>query len=461
MTEPIDPEDEEPKMLIPLGNRRASSTETNSTATGMTEMRGIHRRESSKGVKLLMSDADGSSSVTAGNFMQNIHSSPLAATLAYTPPSFAKSEADADFISIALQRNFVFANALSDEEVAKKRELKLIVDAFEAFEVAKSGITILSGNSVGDYFYILKEGAVDYMTMDPKTKKRTVTRTAKRPGQSFGELCLLYDCPPPADCVSGSSAPVKLWRLNKTTFRQIMALTSMTKDETLRGALKKVKHLESLDGEFINRIADALDVKVVPKGAVLYKEGDTSEDFYVIGTEGKIQVTPSGGKSSILGPGEAFGEEAIVLSNNAPRPPRTETAKAMEKTTVFTTTGEQLNRVIGSLEDAIQLSKDRQLLKSVPVFRDSDFEPFEYELLAALIEKVTFKGGKEVVLEDEMVESPCLYLVYEGILEMECDKYPEREKALRSGDFFGDASLLPDKNSKFGGKGGSKYHEER
>ncbi|KAL3786605.1 hypothetical protein HJC23_008201 [Cyclotella cryptica] len=453
---PEDPEDEEPKMYIGLGTRRESTTE-------IEVQQGIARRASSKGAKILLPEGVDNTAIgssMSGNFMQNIHSSPVAATLTYTPPKFDKSDADGEFISIALQRNFIFANALSDEAEARNRELKLVVDAFEPFEVATSGLTILSANSVGDYFYILKEGSVDYMTADPRTKTRTVTRTAKRPGQSFGELCLLYDCPPPADCVSGPNTPVKLWRLNKTTFRQIMALTSMKKDETLRNALKTVKHLELLDGEFINRIADALDVKEVPKGAVLYKEGDAIGEFYVIGSEGKVEVTRVHGKSVVLGPGEAFGEEALVPKNIPAPQTRMETVKALEKTTVFTTTADQLNRVIGSLDDAIQLSQDRRLLKSVPVFRDSDFEPFEYELLAALIEKVTFKGGKEVVLEDELVEAPALYIVYDGILEMECEKYPERERALRKGDFFGEASLLPDKNSKFGGKGGSKYHEE-
>ena len=381
--------------------------------------------------------------------MQNIHATPFSATSAYTPPSFAKSEKDAEFISIALQRNFVFANALSDEDHARRREERLIVDAFESY-TAKSSDVILSGDAVGDHFYILKEGVVDYINNEGR-----VVRSAKRPGQSFGELCLLYDCPPPANCVAGPtpSKTVKLWRLNKSTFRHIMALTSMRKDKTLRDALKKVQHLELLDDEFINRIADSLDVQQVTKGSVLYKEGDVSDAFYLIEYDGKVQVTPKGGKSVVLGPGEAFGEEAIIAKD---APVRTETAKALEKTTVFKMTREALNRVIGNLDDAIQLSQDRRLLKSVPLFRDSDFEGFEFELLAALIEKVTFKGGKEIMLEDEMVEAPALYVVYDGILEMECDKYPERERALKKGDFFGDMSLLPDKNSKFGGKGGNK-----
>ena len=54
-----------------------------------------------------------------------------------------------------------------------------------------------------------------------------------------------------------------------------------------------------------------------------------------------------------------------------------------------------------------------------------------------------------------------LYIVYEGILDQICDKYPDREKVLRPGDYFGEASLTPDKNMRFGGaKGGNKYHEE-
>ena len=50
--------------------------------------------------------------------IKNIHSAPLQATLAYECPVYPKGKEDAEFISIALQRNFVFANALSDEDSA-------------------------------------------------------------------------------------------------------------------------------------------------------------------------------------------------------------------------------------------------------------------------------------------------------------------------------------------------------
>lgn len=435
-------------MLVGLGLRRTSTRELQSSSNnapsgGGGRGVGLPRRAS---VKL---NANASSSV-AGNVMTNVFSAPADLTDPKSggliaPPSFAKSEKDAEFIGLALQRNFVFANALSDEDHARRREERLIVDAFEPY-ATKPGAVILSDDTVGDYFYILKEGSVDYVS------NGKVVRTAKRPGQSFGELCLLYDCPPPANCVGGSSSggKVKLWRLNKTAFRQIMALTSIRKDETLRNALKKVRHLELLDDEFINRIADSLDVRSVPKGTVLYKEGDAADAFYLIEYDGKVEVKPKGGKSAVLGPGEAFGEEAIGGGV------RSDTVKTLAKTTVFSLSIDALHRVVGNLSDAVRLSQDRKLLKSVPVLRDSDFEGYEFELLAALIERVTFKGGKEITLEDEMVESPALYVVYEGVLEVESEQFPKKERALKKGDYFGDMTLMPDKNMKFGGKGGNK-----
>ncbi|KAL7486716.1 hypothetical protein ACHAW6_012293 [Cyclotella cf. meneghiniana] len=141
---------------------------------------------------------------------------------------------------------------------------------------------------------------------------RKVTRIKKRLGQSIGELCLLSDCPLPANCDSGLDAPVKLWQLNKTMFRQILALPRMKKDETLRNALKWVKHLEFLYGDYINQIVDALYVKEVPRGAVMYREGDATVQLYVIASVGIVKVPWTGGESIVLGQGKAFGEEALV-----------------------------------------------------------------------------------------------------------------------------------------------------
>ncbi|KAL7532188.1 hypothetical protein ACHAXR_006670 [Thalassiosira sp. AJA248-18] len=399
--------------------------------------------------------------------MQNIHSSPLQCTLDYSPPIYPKSESDIDFISIALQRNFVFANSLSDEDVSRKREMKQIVDAFESYTVSDVGVTILSAGSVGDYFYILKEGCVEYKNVNAKGEKGVVGR-ARRPGQSFGELCLLYDCPPPADCVSGpptqgsikpkDGSSCTLWRIHNLTFRQIRHCSVMRRDVRIRDGIRTIEQFSQLDDMFINRIANALDVRTVKSGEVVYTVGDSAEEFFMVGIEGKVKITPANGsgKSEFCRGGEVFGMEAITGSS-----PRTETVKAERRTTLLVMSREQLDKTIGPLSEALVLSKDRRLLKSIPLFRDSDFEDFEYELLAALIEKVKYKGGKIIYEEEERVEEPALMIVRDGIVDIFSDQYPDREKVLKEGDIFGEDSLTPDKNMKFGGaKGGTKYREE-
>ena len=483
-----DLENAEPKMPVVVGGRRgsdfggkaaeslsisdlqitkkSSGSNHDSTAASSSRGGGLHRRTSSKNVKLV--GGHESEASVAGNFMANIHSSPLQATIHYTAPVYNKSDKDAEFIEISLQRNFVFANALSDEDTSRKREMKQIIDAFEPYTVRDMGVTILSAGSVGDYFYILKEGCVEYKSTNQRGNREVVGR-AKRPGQSFGELCLLYDCPPPADCVSGpiSGGNVKchdgssciLWRLHKVTFRQIMALRTMRRDEHLRDAIRKIPQFTTLDDDFINRISNALDLRTVKRGEVIYDVGDKSDEFFVVGSDGKVKITPSKGKSVTIGSGESFGTEAISINPN--NGTRTETAKAERRTTLLVMSREHLDRTIGSLNDAVLLSNDRRLLKSIPLFRDSDFEDFEYELLAALIEKIDYKGGKVIYEEEERVEEPALMIVRNGILDQFSDQYPDREKVLKEGDVFGEDSLLPDKNMKFGGaKGGTKYREE-
>eukprot|EP00985_Skeletonema_marinoi_P016649 scaffold8993_cov207-Skeletonema_marinoi.AAC.5 len=436
----------EPKVLLSVGERR-NSIEDITPPSGSSSRGGLARRGSSKYITAKTS--------TLG--MQNIYSTPLTATLHYTPPLYPKSSTDEKFISLAIQRNFVFANALiTEEESSRKREIQQIVNAFELYTVSMPG----------------EEGLVEYKSHDEdgNGEYRTIGM-AKKPGQSFGELCLLYDCPPPADCVSGKSVGsssssgnvTKLWRIHKMAFRQIMALRTMRRDERMRDAIRKLDVLNGLDDEFLFRISDALDTRNVEKGEVLYRVGEEATHVFVMGTMGKIKLTTTttaqSGKNKksdgvILGAGEAFGGEAIVDGMK----PRKHTATVMESTTLFTMSRQILDRTIGSLKDAIQLSRDRQLLKSISLFRDSDFEDFEYELLAALIETAHFHAGQFVYEEGKKIEEPALYFVRDGIFEGD---QVDNERVYQKGDFFGEDSLTPDKNLKFAGaKGGTKYYDE-
>jgi len=439
-------------------------------------------------------------SSVSNNVLHNIHSSPLPEfDITYTPPIFPKSKEDEQFISLALQRNFVFANALSDDDNIRKREMKQVVDAFESYTVQQSGEVILDHGSTGDHFYILHKGSVRYYSnyhpssQVGKLGSGKCIGMANKPGQSFGELCLLYDCPPPADCVSSGDpsetevecadgAACGFWRIHKSTFRQILAVRTMRRDVRLREALQKVDCLHELDNEYLKKIADVLHARNVEKGEVLYREGEVCDTFYLIGTEGKVQLKGANG-STVIGPGNAFGEEAISyalsdeLKNNSKKsPPLTgsitsdssikppnhkETVMALERTVILSITNSSFKRCVGSLEDAILLSRDRRLLRSVPLMRDTDLEDFEYELLTALIENVVHRIDKEIYVEGDCVDEPALYIVRSGAVEAISDENPKLNRVIQVGGFFGEDTLTPDENMRFGGaKGGNKYSDE-
>ena len=522
-----DDDDNMPKVLLDLGTRRTSmgdivddeynntnnppsSSSSAAAAASMTTMTmtttmnddsankrvSLMRRASSKMINCGTGGNNNDS--IGGNFIRNIHSDPIQRIESiiqyWEPPIYHKSKSDEEFITLALQRNFVFANALSDEPISRKRELTLIVNAFEYYTVSEEGVTILDSTTVGDHFYILKEGSVDYMSsIDTTTtttrssgRKKVKVGQASRPGQSFGELCLLYNCPPPADCVSGPkgegqvalyNTSCNLWRIHKQTFRYIMALRTIRQDEWLRNAVRtKIDSFLGLDDDFINRIANAFDVRSVKCDEVIYRSGDKSDEYYIVGSgDGTVKITFDGSNNmndnkksltKIIGSGEAFGIDAISgWGGHAPSSlssyRRAETAIATSATTLLVMSRELLDRTIGSLTDAKLVSRDRKLLKSIPLFRDSDFEDFEYELLAALIEPRTYKKDHIMYEEEDIINEPALYIVRDGTLEQLSDKFPDRVKMFKEGDIFGEDSLLPDKTGKFGGpKGGQLYREE-
>jgi CRP-like cAMP-binding protein len=94
-------------------------------------------------------------------------------------------------------------------------------------------------------------------------------------------------------------------------------------DEKL-ALLAKVPLLAGLgpkDLESVGRLADEVDV---PAGKVLTREGDSGDEFFVI-VDGTVGISRDGERVRELGPGEWFGE--LALLGNIPR---TATATAAE-----------------------------------------------------------------------------------------------------------------------------------
>lgn len=80
-----------------------------------------------------------------------------------------------------------------------------------------------------------------------------------------------------------------------------------TKVEALRGCML----FEDLSRSELARVAKVSEDVEVEPGRVLCKEGDAAREFYVI-VDGEVEVTKAGSTLAMLGPGEFFGELALL-----------------------------------------------------------------------------------------------------------------------------------------------------
>ena len=87
--------------------------------------------------------------------------------------------------------------------------------------------------------------------------------------------------------------------------------------------LRRLPIFAPLSAPSIERILAELTWLVVPAGTVLIREGEVGDRFYIL-AEGRVEVTLAGAHLSERGPGDSFGEIALIRSV-----PRTATVTAM------------------------------------------------------------------------------------------------------------------------------------
>lgn len=208
--------------------------------------------------------------------LQNIFAAPLDLTTAFIPPVHTKSSVQSDFIRNALTDNFVF-------DSLQATEMKTLIDAFERYSVSKAGTTIITQGEVGDYFYILESGSISFHVNGVHVGDAT-------PGQTFGELALLYNCPRAATCTS-TVADVSLWRVDQETFRRILASHTQTREKETLDLLRQVDILANhLDDVYLSKLVDAVSTITFDNGQCILRKGDPGRAFYIL-KSGKIKIT--------------------------------------------------------------------------------------------------------------------------------------------------------------------------
>lgn len=338
----------------------------------------------------------------------------------FSPPKYPKTKQDVKFLDGALGENFIFGDLSS-------KQRGMLIEAMEKQE-AKTGETIITQGDVGDFFYILEEGKINFIA-----DGKDVGSCGK--GASFGELALLYDCPRAATCMAGEDST--LWKVDQGTFRHLLARTAKEQQGGIVDTLAKIPLFKDMDRALIARFASVLNNVTFAAGEVVVKKGDVGDVFYII-NDGQVRVHDIGlGDASyddqILKAGDWFGERALMTGE-----PRAANVTAMIDTHAFAVDRETFETTIGSLESILGLESKKRFIRSVPIFQKSELLSIEYEHLVAMIQEIKYSKGTKLMQAGKQAQEN-IYIVKEGkmmITNAKGDIF-----FLGSGDYFGDKAV--------------------
>ena len=268
----------------------------------------------------------------------------------YVPRVINKTEEQIARIKDKCMQSFIF-NSL------ESKELKTVIDSFEEKKY-KAGEAVITQGEEGDVLYLVDSGELDCEKVFKAGDNPTYLKTYK-PGESFGELALLYNAPRAATIKAKTDAT--LWALDRECFNNIVKDAAMKKREKYENTLKKVEILKSIDPYELGQICDALKAVSYKAGDIIIKQNDTGDIFYII-DEGKChaeKVFEDGKQPEKVKDYEScdyFGELALLKGE-----PRAATIIADTDCRLLALDRMAFKRLLGPLENILQRNSENYI----------------------------------------------------------------------------------------------------
>lgn len=218
-------------------------------------------------------------------------------------PVYPKSSDQLRRIKASIANNFIFRDLDEEQETG-------VLNAMRESTVSRNEVVIRQGD-VGEYFYVVESGLLhcyirpeplpptwltgsttlvtEDMFVQPGYHPEFGKKVAEcSPGNSFGELALMYGHPRAATVLS--IEPSTLWSLDRITFRTIILKAAHRRRTMYEQFLSGVTLLSSLDAQERSKIADALVSKVYFDGEAVVRQGEVGDTFFFV-EEGEATVT--------------------------------------------------------------------------------------------------------------------------------------------------------------------------
>jgi len=361
-----------------------------------------------------------------------LHDSPRSATVKTTTKvglwgltrhTFRKALEKINATYYEENKNFVNTVPLFHILTAKQKEA--LVFALSSFKFA-SGENIVNEGDPGDLLYIIKEGSVIC------TQKGVEIRRMER-GEYFGEQALLYGSARTATITADENVTCiaigreKLIKVLGNHLHQIIYKNS----QKLR--LKKSKTLSQLTIEQANSLIAAMEINTYQAGTQVIHRGTAKGTQLIIILKGKLKYS-----DTIIEKFNCLGDEEITNES-------TETYDhdilADALTDCAFITKEKFQACIGGrYEHATANNEALQVMKKIQLLRGLSNDQLQALSRALLVQE--YSDGFEIVKQNSPGDS--FFIVRSGKVEVYQDG--QMIRAIKKLDYFGERSLLFDKN---------------
>mmetsp|Transcript_15415 Transcript_15415/g.38215 ORF Transcript_15415/g.38215 Transcript_15415/m.38215 type:complete len:380 (-) Transcript_15415:429-1568(-) len=256
----------------------------------------------------------------------------------FIPTEIPKSDEAKARIRQVLQGSFLFSTL-------EPSELEIVVMAMEERRPA-AGERVIQQNDDGDCLYVIEEGVFECKIR--QGGEDVVVKTCE-PGDAFGELALLYNCPRAASVDSTGNAI--LWKLDRATFNAIVKDAASKKREKYMSFLQGVQIIKDLGEYEVSQLADALKPSTVPANTNVVTQGESGDTFYLV-EEGALYAWKGNSPDISLleyGPGQFFGELALLRNDL-----RQANVTTRSETKVLSVDRKTFSRLLGPLQQILE-----------------------------------------------------------------------------------------------------------
>jgi len=327
------------------------------------------------------------------------------------------------------------------QQVAGKKQAKLVADLFNRFSVAANWDLTMAGTQLQEFtstdVQLIRRGEVyaEALTMYlDLVGKHVGVKLATRMLQNA------YDDLPWEQREIGDQYCFKDVRWAQNLSQQFQ---NMRRDYT--SLLRRMPIFSTMSDEEISMLAVQLRREHHPPGKVIIRQGEPGDQFYII-WQGHIEVTQVGedGISKVvnqLARGDYFGELALLSDA-----PRNATCKATIPTVVQTLSRGDFDRLVRErfiMREKLGDSLARaELLRRIPLFEEMD--GLQIQHIASELRDRSYQPGESIIQQGEIGEY--FYVIKSGKVRIFVTQDGKKVGVVERGpgEYFGEIALLMD-----------------